>query len=322
MRNEGVTPDQLMLDARRLWPGETAGEGPLAFVRLADYIPLPAMLALPPWPVIGIGDAAHPLAPHLDAVIEPPFGADAIVRQVLANPHAAAIVVSLLRLLPALDPAPGLAAESMAYGLLQGSAEHHRWLDGRRLVPAAEEGQVQVVREGDALEVTLDRPVSGNAIDRAMRDALHDALNLAALDEDIARVVLRGAGRAFSLGAELGEFGTTTDPATAYAIRALTLPAHAAWRCAGKLEAVVHGACVGAGLELAAWAARITAYRGAWFQVPELPMGVLPGAGGCVSLTRRIGRQRAALMILSGKRLNARQALALGLVDAVVDDPA
>lgn len=314
--------DELMLDPRRLWPGETAEEGPLAFVRLAHDTPVPGVLALPPWPVIGIGDAAHPLAPLLDAVIEPPFGAEEITRQVLANPHAAAAVVGLLRLLPALDAEQGLAAESMAYGLLQGSAEHRRWLAARPPAPAEEAGQVQVTRKGDVLTVTLDRPDSGNAIDRPMRDALHDALGLAALDEGIARVVLRGAGRAFSLGAELFEFGTTADPATAHAIRGRTLPAHAAWRCAERLEAVVQGACVGAGLELAAWAARIIAHRGAWFWLPELAMGVLPGAGGCVSLTRRIGRQRAALMILSGKRLTARQALALGLVDALVDDPA
>jgi enoyl-CoA hydratase/carnithine racemase len=50
-------------------------------------------------------------------------------------------------------------------------------------------------------------------------------------------------------------------------------------------------------------------------------MGILPGAGGCVSVSRRIGRQRTALMILSGKRLNARQALAWGLIDAIVDEP-
>ena len=50
-------------------------------------------------------------------------------------------------------------------------------------------------------------------------------------------------------------------------------------------------------------------------------MGILPGAGGCVSLTRRIGRQRAVLLMLSGKRLSARAALGWGLIDAIVDEP-
>jgi enoyl-CoA hydratase/carnithine racemase len=73
---------------------------------------------------------------------------------------------------------------------------------------------------------------------------------------------------------------------------------------------------------MAAWAKRFTAAPGAWFQLPELAMGVLPGAGGCVSLTRRIGRQRTALLILSGKRITARTALGWGLIDAIVDEPA
>jgi enoyl-CoA hydratase/carnithine racemase len=72
-------------------------------------------------------------------------------------------------------------------------------------------------------------------------------------------------------------------------------------------------------LELAAFAHRFTAAPNAWFQLPELSMGILPGAGGCVSLTHRIGRQRTALMILSGKRISVKQALAWGLVDAIVN---
>jgi enoyl-CoA hydratase/carnithine racemase len=135
-------------------------------------------------------------------------------------------------------------------------------------------------------------------------------------------VRLRGKGRAFSLGADLSEFGTTTDPATAHAIRMRTLPARMIERCADKLEVHVQGACVGAGLEMAAWARRITAAPNAWFQLPELAMGIIPGAGGCVSLSRRIGSSRTALLILSGRRLSARVALDWGLIDAIVDEPA
>jgi enoyl-CoA hydratase len=176
------------------------------------------------------------------------------------------------------------------------------------------------LRSGKVLEVVLDRPEADNAIDRAMRDALYEALQMALLDPSIERVVLRGEGKAFSLGADLAEFGTTTDPATAHAIRAVTLPARMAARIVDRIEARVQGACVGSGLELAAFAGRIVAGPQAWFQLPELEMGILPGAGGCVSLTRRIGRQRTALMILSGKRLSARTALGWGLIDEIVDD--
>jgi enoyl-CoA hydratase/carnithine racemase len=312
----------LMIDARRLWPGESAWDGPLAFVDL-DHPQAPEMLALPPCPVIGLGDGAHPLAAMLDAVIEAPVTAEAILRQVLAAPRAAAAIVELLRVLPALDVEAGLATESMAYAMLQGSAEHRLWLDGltRPETAATSEGALELVRRDDRLIVTLASPQSGNAIDRAMRDALFDALSLAALDPGIVRISLRAVGRTFSFGADLAEFGTTTDPATAHAIRRRTLPALVAARCADRLDVHIQGGCVGSGLELAAWGARVTAAADAWFQLPELAMGILPGAGGCVSLTRRIGRQRTALMILSGKRLNARQALGLGLVDAIVDEP-
>ena len=308
------------VDASSLWSGEATWDGPIAFIDLDAAGEVPGDLSLPPCPVIGVGDAAHALAPHLDAIIEAPVSADSILRQVLAAPRAAAVTVQLLRLILGLTPAEGLAAESFAYGLLQGSSEHRTWLEGRDAAPARSEGRITLQRTADCLNLTLDHPESGNTLDRAMRDALYDAFNLAVLDSEICHVSLRGAGRTFSLGAELGEFGTTTDPATAHAIRCLTLPAHAAATCADKLHVHVHGGCVGAGLELAGWARRLTATRDAWFHLPELSMGILPGAGGCVSLTRRIGRQRTALMILSGKRINAQRALSWGLVDAIVDD--
>jgi enoyl-CoA hydratase len=314
---------RLTIPAGRLWAAETPWSGPLAFVDLDASSPPSGPILLPPCPVIGIGDPAHPLAGCMDAIIEAPVSAEALARQVLAAPLAAAVTVQLLRLLPALPVEHALAAESLAYAVLQGSEEHRTWRAAQGpAVPAQDAGRLEVVRDGAALVLTLDRPQSGNAIDRALRDQLYDALSLAALDGEIARIVLRAHGKAFSLGAELAEFGTTTDPASAHAIRARTLPALPASRCAGRLEAHVHGACVGAGLELAAWAHRITASPSAWFQLPELAMGILPGAGGCVSLSRRIGRQRTALMVLSGKRLSARQALDWGLIDGIVDQPA
>jgi len=313
----------LTIDPRRLWPGEVAYDGPLAFVDLAAVADWPEAVALPPCPVVGLGPRDHPSAPLLDAVIEAPVSAETLARQVLARPEAAAVVAQLLRVLPSLGVEHGLTVESLAYGLLQGSAAHRAWIAGRTAsAEVAAPGAVRVERSAGRLTITLDRPQAGNAIDLAIRDALHDAFALAALDPGIEAIALRGAGRTFSLGAELAEFGTTADPATAHAIRARTLPARMIARCAERLEVHVQGGCVGAGLEMAAWSRRITATSDAWFQLPELAMGVLPGAGGCVSLVRRIGRQRAALLILSGRRIGARTALEWGLVDAVVEAPA
>ncbi len=234
-----------------------------------------------------------------------------------SSPGAAAVLSDLLKLIEQLPLEDALVAESLAYGLLQGSSEHARWLAERHTSPKLQPGRVVVERDGNELTILLDRPAAHNAIDREMRDALSEAFALAGLDPDIERVTLRGSGKAFCVGADLGEFGTTRDPATAHAIRMATLPAHAIAGCADKLEAHVHGACVGSGLEMAAFARRITATPNAWFQLPELAMGLIPGAGGCVSVSRRIGRARTEELVLSGKRIGARTALEWGLIDEI-----
>lgn len=310
--------DDLVIDPSVEW--EAADAQPLRFVDLAacpaDWAPAP-----PPFPLIGLGDLAHPHAQHVDAVVEPPVSAERLVRHVSANPHAAAVAVRLLRSIEELDAASALPFESLAYGLLQGSGEHAAWLGSRKRAEPAPPGRIAVTRDGAVLSIVLDRPEARNAIDRAMRDALHDAFTVAELDPDLCRVELRAVGPAFSVGADLDEFGTTRDPAIAHFIRSKTLPAWPLSRRADIFDVHVQGACVGAGLEIAAFAGRVTASPSAWFQLPELAMGLIPGAGGCVSVSRRIGRQRAALMILSGRRINAATALDWGLVDAVEDHP-
>jgi hypothetical protein len=277
-------------------------------------------IVLPAFPLVGVGNPAHALAAQLDAVIEAPVTLDGLVRNVCGHPVAAAVAVQTLRLIEGLALEPALVAESIAYGLLQGGDDHAAWRESRPAAPMFPRGVVSVERSGGLLDICLERSLAHNAIDRFMRDALRDAFELAALDPGIERVMLRSMGRVFSVGADLAEFGTTRDPAVAHAIRMRTLPAHAIARCADRLEVHVQGGCVGSALEMTAFARRITAGPRAWFQLPELAMGVMPGAGGCVSVSRRVGRQRAALMILSGRRIDARTALAWGLVDAIVDD--
>ena len=279
--------------------------------------------ALPPFPLIGWGDATHPLASALDAVVESPVSAEALLRQVKQAPRAAAIAVQLLRGLEGLPTDQALQFESACYGLLQGSAEHARWLAMRGASPrqSAAAGRLVVDRCGAELTLTLDRPLARNAIDHAMRDQLVEAFSVAAADPEVCSIKLRALGAAFSVGGDLDEFGTTRDPATAHLIRSRSLPALALGARADILDAHVQGACVGAGLEIAAFAARLTASSQAWFQLPELSMGLIPGAGGCVSVPRRIGRQRTLLMILSGRRINAQTALRWGLIDAIRDKP-
>jgi len=85
----------------------------------------------------------------------------------------------------------------------------------------------------------------------------------------------------------------------------------------GRTSAFVHGNCIGAGVELAAFADRVVAAPGTRFRLPEVGMGLIPGAGGTVSVPRRIGRWRAAWWMLTGAELDLDTALAWGLVDEI-----
>ncbi|HEX7854948.1 MAG TPA: enoyl-CoA hydratase/isomerase family protein [Sphingobium sp.] len=310
----------LFIDPLTLAAGWNGDPCPFLLVDLAALPMDMAGLQLPPCPLIGVGNSAHPMASRVDLRVETPATLEGLATSIAANPTAAAVLVQLLRGIEGRPPEAALVQESMAYGLLQGGAAHAAWLAARVPGEPVSPGELHMERVGDRLDLLLDRPVARNAIDRAMRDALHEAFTLVALDGSIEAVTLRGAGKAFSVGADLDEFGTTRDPAEAHAIRMTTLPAHAIVRCRDRLSVHVQGACVGAGLEMAAFATRLTATPDSWFQLPELAMGLLPGAGGCVSVSRRIGRQRAALMILSGKRISASTALSWGLIDAIVEE--
>jgi enoyl-CoA hydratase/carnithine racemase len=270
-----------------------------------------------PWPVIALGDV-HPLAAAADVIAAGPE-LPALAAAVAARPQAALVLVQLLRASEGLAVAQALTLESLAFATLQGGAEFRAWLAARTppAPPPAQAGPaVLVTRDGDRLDIRLNRPASHNALSVPVRDALAEALELAASDTALA-VTLSGAGRCFSVGGDLGEFGQVPDPATGHVVRSLRLPAARLALCAGRTTARVHGACIGAGVEIAAFAGRVVAAPDSFFQLPELRFGLIPGAGGCVSLPRRIGRQRTAWLALTGRRITARTALAWGLVDAV-----
>ncbi len=265
-------------------------------------------------------DAANDFDGLLDSICESPILRAQMRTNMAAQPNASSVLLQLLLQCDTLDIDAAFMAESLAYGVLQGSLEHQNWLSGHRQKSSSLDGHVIVTRTANRLEITLNRPTVYNAIDRIMRDRLREAFDVAAMDEEIEHVVLRGIGKAFCAGADLNEFGTTRDPAIAHAIRMQTLPAHAIARCSDKMTVHVHGACIGAGLEMVAFAKHISATHNAWFQLPELAMGLIPGAGGCISIPRRIGWKRTAQMILSGKRISASTALDWGLIDEIIDD--
>lgn len=286
--------------------------------RIADW------LRRAPVPTIAVGARgdAPGIADACDACVDALAQAGTLTAGIAHAPIAASVFTGLLRATEHLDLESALFAESLAYSTLQSGPEFARWRAGNPPGPAApvDPGPAVIAtREGDALALALNRPSNRNGMSVEMRDALLESLALVASDDSLRSVRISGRGKCFSTGGDLTEFGTAPDPATAHVVRALALPGRALAACADRADVRVHGACVGSGIEFPAFAARITATRDAWFQLPELKFGLIPGAGGCVSLPRRIGRQRTAWLVLSGRRIDAATALDWGLVDALAD---
>jgi hypothetical protein len=269
-----------------------------------------------PCPVIALGEVVDgTLLPAVDVVVGNEQEAASLIRNITAQPLAAMTLVQLLRHNEGCTPEQGLLAESLAYASLQGRRPPQQ---GRTTTGSTDEAPVLVERQGDELHIALNRPEVRNAYSTGMRDALYDALLLLKTDATLRRAVIRGEGSCFSIGGDLGEFGLAPDPATAHAIRSCRSVAGLLLELGGRLEFRLHRACIGAGIELPAFAARVIADRNTFVQLPELRLGLLPGAGGTVSILRRIGRHRTAYLALSGRRVNAPMALEWGLVDELV----
>jgi enoyl-CoA hydratase/carnithine racemase len=244
--------------------------------------------------------------------------------KVTASPKSAATLADLLRLTSDASVRDGLVAESLAYSMLLAGPEFARWRARRppRNSGPVPDPAVLIERAEDELRVMLNHPARHNCFSRQMRDGLVEAFELALLDTSIDIIRLAGRGRSFCSGGDLDEFGTATDVSAAHLIRLDRSVAARAHRCRDRLRAVLHGACIGAGIEIPSFAGRVEARDDAFFQLPELAMGLVPGAGGTVGITRRIGRWRTAYLALSGIRLDLSTALAWGLVDAHVAGPA
>jgi hypothetical protein len=235
-----------------------------------------------------------------------------------AHPTAAATLAGLLRVTSSLSVREGLVAESLAYSMLLASPDFAAWRAARpvRPVPPEPGPAVMLDRVGDLLTLTLSRPRRHNAFSREIRDALVEALAVAEYDTSV-RVALRGAGRSFCSGGDLDEFGTAKDVAAAHLVRLQQSAGLRLHRLASRTTAYLHGDCIGAGIEVPAFAGRVVADPATRIQLPELRMGLVPGAGGTVSVPRRIGRWRTAWMVLTGCALDGPTALSWGLVDGL-----
>ena len=214
-----------------------------------------------------------------------------------------------------------LFAESLAYSTLQHGAEFIAWLNKRERRPPkanAEEPAVEIDRDNDRLKLTLNRPMKRNAWSIEMRDGLCEALHLAHRDLSVRHIVLQGNGPCFGAGGDLDEFGDARDAAVAHVSRMVRSAGYLMYCLRKRITVRVHGACIGAGIELPAFAQTVLAREDAFFQLPEVGMGLIPGAGGTASILNRIGKKRLNWMALSGTRVDAQTAKAWGLVDRVV----
>ncbi|CAN5389139.1 enoyl-CoA hydratase [soil metagenome] len=164
--------------------------------------------------------------------------------------------------------------------------------------------------------IRLNRPKELNALNLQLMQELRDALKALDADDSVRVIVLTGNERAFAAGADIKEMAGRT------AIDMLKIDQFSTWDQIKKtkkpLIAAVSGFALGGGCELAMTCDMIIASETAQFGQPEIKIGVMPGAGGTQRLTRAVGKALAMEMVLSGRFINAEEALKAGLINRIV----
>ena len=255
----------------------------------------------------------------VDVHVESDQSLDSLINGIEQSPIAAATLVQLTRLNERSSVIDALCAESLAYSSLQHSAKFEDWLASEKPtnVKRFSEPAILIDRSDNELTLTLNRPANRNAWSTDMRDALAEHLQYAFIDDSISRITLQGSGPSFSAGGDLTEFGSARDAGIAHVSRQTRSPAVLMYLLKEKITVLLHGACVGAGIELPAFASSIKARADAFFQLPEVAFGLIPGAGGTASILKRIGRSRFNYMALSGERISVETALKWNLIDEI-----
>ena len=170
-----------------------------------------------------------------------------------------------------------------------------------------------VVTDGIAL-ITLDNPPV-NALSAPLRQALQSELDRAFRDDQVHAIMLICAGRTFIAGADITEFG---QPWQSPSLPDLCAMLDAAPK---PVIAAIHGTALGGGFELALACHYRVVAASARVGLPEVNLGLLPGAGGTQRIPRVVGAKAALDIVTSGRQIKAKEALSLGLVDAIADDP-
>jgi len=175
---------------------------------------------------------------------------------------------------------------------------------------------VNVIREAPIATVQLNRPEALNALSDELMDEVVSTLEQLDDDAEIRCIVLTGSDKAFSAGADIKQSFVDATPASMLA-EDLTSKWERLRQIHKPIIAAVSGYCLGGGCELAMTCDIIVASETAQFGQPEVNLGIIPGAGGTQRLTRAIGKYRANEIILTGRRVKADEAKAIGLAAQV-----
>ena len=174
---------------------------------------------------------------------------------------------------------------------------------------------VKLERHDVIAVVTVNSPPV-NALSAAVRRGIFESVRSAAADAEVKAIVLTCAGRTFIAGADITEFGKPPQPPSlAEVISELE-------NCSKPTVAAIHGTALGGGLEVALGCHYRVAVKDAKLGLPEVKLGLLPGAGGTQRLPRAVGPELAVKMIVGGDPIGAPEALKQGLIDEIVDEPA
>lgn len=176
-------------------------------------------------------------------------------------------------------------------------------------------GLVETSVDGHVALCRLNRPEARNALSPEVMEELAGSLAGFDADDEVRCIVIAGSDEVFAAGADIGAIAERTFS------EALFHPAAAFWRrlaeCRTPMVAAVSGFALGGGCELALSCDLIVASETAQFGQPEINLGIIPGGGGTQRLARVIGKQRAMELVLTGRRIDAREAETLGIVNEV-----
>lgn len=167
-------------------------------------------------------------------------------------------------------------------------------------------------------QVSLNRPEVMNAYNIQMRDDFSEALSAVRDDPEVRALLITGEGRAFCAGADLTEFGTAPSQVVARRVRWERDVWGQLYRLEKPVVAAIQGYCIGSGLEIALLCDLRIAASGTIFAMPEVHLGMIPAAGGTQTLPRNAGASAALDLLLTGRRIDAEEALSLRLITRVV----